>query len=59
MLVSVSKLLLNQYNCIKFIFIYWAIDENAMLIYDGFVNCWFVYDNIKLSWKLDGSMWNY
>jgi len=30
-----------------------------MLLYDAFMNYWFVYNNIKPSWKLDGSRWNY
>ena len=30
-------------------FLYWAIVENVVLIYDGFMNYWFIYDNTKLS----------
>jgi len=30
-------------------FLYWAIVENAICVYDGFMNYWFIFDNIKLS----------
>ena len=30
-------------------FLYWPIVENVMLIYDGFMNYWFVHVNIELS----------
>jgi len=32
---------------------------NVIPLYDLFMYCWFVYDNIKLRWKLDGLRWNY
>ena len=48
MMVSVQKVSLNQYSCVYFL--YWATDENDMLIYDGFMSYWFSYDNVKLSW---------
>jgi len=33
-------------------------EHYAIPTYDRFMYCWFVYDNINPSWKLDGSRWN-